>query len=98
MGEHLLQDSLLIYQHFCSFNQQSSPTSWKAKAAWDFMANRYNCAHDSTLKFQNESILYLMRQGPIQSTFYYYSQKFSIWDQVSRPTSVHGFYDVFVKI
>ena len=44
-----------------------------AKAAWKFLADRYNCTNDSSLEFHIESKLYQMRQETGQSISDFYS-------------------------
>lgn len=60
------------------------PKFRNAHLAWEFLANRYNCASDATLQFQLESKLYQMHQQPGQSIAEFHSQVSSIWDQLSQ--------------
>ena len=53
------------------------------EAAWKFLADRYNCTNDSSLEFHIESKLYQMRQETGQSISDFYSQTFTMWEQLS---------------
>ena len=54
-----------------------------AKAAWKFLADRYNCTNDSSLEFHIESKLYQMRQETGQSISDFYCQTSTMWEQLS---------------
>ena len=61
------------------------------EAAWKFLVDRYNCTNDSSLEFHIESKLYQMCQDTGQSTFDFYSQTSTMWEQLSTATSTGVF-------
>ena len=71
-----------------------------AKAAWKFLADRYNCTNDSNLEFHIESNLYQMRQETGQSIFNFYSQISIMWEQLFAaypPLACSKNIELFVK-
>ena len=71
-----------------------------AEAAWKFLANCYNCTNDSSLEFHIESKLYQMHQEIGQSISDFYSQTFTMWEQLStanHPLVCSKDIELFVK-